>query len=152
MTGHPELEILLRGGAGRLDALAHVASCAECRAAVAAADASRLFALLALESIPASALARVSAGVERALEADAARRRAGRRAGLAALAASVLLAAALSAYLAGSPLAPGAARARDAAQPAAKFELLDAPGSAQVVRMDLGGTELVMVIDEALDL
>jgi hypothetical protein len=150
VTTHPDLGVLIDDGEGpfrtaaRRVALTHVAACADCRARVAAVDPTRLFALLALEPVPGRVLQRFSAGLEQELRAESARRQVRRRTGLAALAASLLLAALLSTYLAGRPAA--------AATPAAMFEVLDSPGAAQVVRMDLGGTELVMIFDEALDL
>ena len=162
MQEHPELRLLLAddGPSPRREALLrHLQSCAVCRAALAAADPSRLFALLALEPVPENLLDRLSEGVAEGIADSAAvpargllRRR------WASIAASLLLAGAFSTYLLdrdGQRTEPAPSPAisiaeERSAEPA--FELLSSRGTAQVVDMSVGGERFVMIFDEELDL
>ena len=102
MSRHPDLRPLIEGGElasqQRFVVLRHVEQCASCRAALAEENPSRLFALLALEPVPTEALEQVSRRVARAVE-TAARRAPRRRLAIGSLAASLLLAGLLSAYV-----------------------------------------------------
>jgi predicted anti-sigma-YlaC factor YlaD len=141
--------------------LAHVASCPQCRALVARVAPERLFSLLALDTIDPRALDRLSESVARAVRAEPSASSGGRVLRAASLAASLLLAALLGTYLftarvggrvepAPQTVAPLAAEV--AQQPTSSgFELV-APAEAEVVRVQVGDTELVMVFDEALEL
>jgi len=141
--------------ADRTVALRHLEDCADCRARWAAADESRLFALLATQEIPLEALDRLSASVRTGIEAPAASRR---RHGLGfSVAASLLLALVLGGIATwGPPKEPApeiaAVEAGEPAPTNATFELLSSPGHAQVVDLSVGETQIVMIFDEALDL
>ena len=81
MSRHPDLEPLLADDDRSIEAadrdalLRHVRECRGCRARVAAEDPLRLFALLALDEVPADKLERLDAGLAAALEGAAAHRR-----------------------------------------------------------------------------
>ena len=166
MSVHPDLQPLLDGGplhkARRRELLEHVAGCAACRAALAAEDPSLLFSLLTLEPVPPSVLERVSRGVAQAAEA-AGRDRAPRRWALASLAASLFVAVALGGYAWLRPAPAPVVQATqaepvprqmpaDTAVPVGMIELLESPGEAQVLEIDVGQARLVMIFDEALDI
>ncbi|MCP3979545.1 MAG: hypothetical protein GY716_09475 [bacterium] len=149
----------------RADVLDHAASCASCRRRLIADDPSRLFALLAVDPIPAEALDRLSSRVSAGIDRGDAPRRGDRRLVVAAsLAASLLLAGTLLVFgLRGPGLgAPAfvADRTADAgliqlraAAPLDGIELISTRGDdAQVVDMNLGGTQIVMIFDEELGL
>jgi hypothetical protein len=139
--------------------LGHVSACPRCREALAGDDPSRLLALLALASPPQEAMERLSARVAGGVDRLGASRR-GRGAGfVASIAATLLLAAILGGYLVRQgPPAPPAARPvangwSAAAEPApGGVELISSPGEAQVVELSIGGTQVVMIFDEALDI
>jgi hypothetical protein len=156
MTRHPELHEL--HGPDRAAALAHVAACETCLLELGGEDPTRLFALLALEPIPVSVLGRVSAGVERSIDAEERHLRGRRVASWLSVAASLLLAAVLGTLLRqGTAVPPSIVTARprpvgpaaSAAMPA-MLEVLDAPKTAKVVRMDLQGkAKVLLIFDEA---
>jgi len=149
----------------RATALGHLEGCAECRARWLEDDPTRIFALLSLAPIPDEALARLSARVGDAVDAESGERRRGARLrALVSVAASVLLAAAFLGYLAtrtavdlGWPAAPGmtAVAEREAgteALPAQGVEVISSPGAAQVLELSVGETQVVMIFDEAMEI
>ena len=162
MHDHPELREFLDGDAPaskRLDLLRHLQVCGGCRATLAAEDPSRLFALLALEPVPAGLLDRLSVDIAAAVEeSDVAPERRGARWGWATIAASLLLAGVFSTYLwnrDGRTVDPGGTPSGALiVEPGRElaFELLSSPGTAQVVDLSVGGTRFVMIFDEDLDL
>ena len=169
MNSHPGPERFERfdslDAPARLELLRHVRGCADCRRRLIAADPSRVFALLAVEPLPAEALDRVSRGVSRSLN-DL--ERPGRRQwyAVASIAASLLLAGYLGLQLWG----PGEAPPRQLAPaelaeierildeheqkhtPVRSIELLSTPGTARVVDLSLGDTQVVMIFDADLDI
>ena len=168
MTDHPDLTPILRGAelpsAARQELLAHLQGCPVCRAALAQDDPSALFALLALEPVPDTVLARVSRGVADGIAREARRVSTRRVTALCVLAASLLLAAFLGVNLltrngvpTGPPI-PGKLVEVDLQQasepkivlPAGFFEVLDTPGSADVVNISVEEVDLVMIFDEEL--
>lgn len=155
MSEHPDPGQLLTEGE-RLDAreraelLRHVAQCAICRERVAREQPARLFALLALVPPAAESLERLSLGVERAVAGSAAPRPRVLRVVAAALAASVVLAAGLTALLWRSVPEPPLASATPA-QGRATIEV-SSPVSAQLIDLSVGDTQLIMIFDETLDL
>jgi hypothetical protein len=173
MTGHPSpqrlSELETAAGQCRRELLEHVRDCAECRATVLAEEPSRLFALLSLDAVPPEILDRLS---RRLGERPAAPRRAARPFGaMLSLAASIVLAGFLGAYLLSHPPleiatldAPPPAdpvwvssrppEPRDArhAGPIHGVELLSSPGAGTLVNLSVGETRVVMIFDEALKL
>lgn len=165
MSDHPSLRRLIEGvdlpADERRALLSHLRACRDCRAELAERDPSLLFTILALEPVPADVLDRVSRGAEAAI-AEGQRRSAIRRTyAWGSLAASIVVAGLLGAYFwtQRGPDAPPdrpavvdaiPAPARDAAIPAGMIELLDSPGSADVVEMTVGDVEVVMIFDEAM--
>lgn len=163
MTSHPDLNPLLdeSPGPARSELLLHLRDCPACRAWLASRDPSRLFALLALEPVPAAFLERLTAAVDQAVPRVAGRSTGVERWGLASLAASLVLASLVGAYLwereaATVPSGSAAERLVEAVeQPAGPaFELLSSPGTAtvQVLDLPLGDSRLVMIFDKDLDL
>jgi anti-sigma factor RsiW len=149
-----ELEPELRG-----EVLGHVAVCAECRERFLAPDPSRAFALLSQAVVPQEALDRLS---RRVAERTAPIRRSYR---YASLAASLLLAALFGGYLLTRPTTdPGAGVAAprveiveiDAAPQAdttaGSVQVISSPGTAQVLDLTVGETQVVMILDEAMDI
>ena len=149
----------------RQEVLEHVERCPACRAELIASDPSRLFALLALEPIPAEALEALSGRVTAELDRQDDRRGTGARWGLVgSLAASLLLAGLFSGYLATRPALP----TLDARGPATDvveiepslgrtsspggIELISSPGEAQVLELSVGETQVVMIFDDELDI
>jgi hypothetical protein len=170
MTPHPDAVRFQRfdnlPADERTALLGHVRECADCRRRLAGGDPSRLFALLALETPPAAALNRLSAGLNRELDRVARSRSGpGRLRSAASIAAALVLAAFLGSY-ALRQSAPGRAVAADvrpsgdaatlaayeAPAPAEGVELLSTPGQAQVMELAIGDTQVVMIFDEALDI
>jgi hypothetical protein len=164
LSAHRELEALLvedaPSGGRRQEILRHVRDCAQCRSGLLAHDPARLFALLALEPLPAEALERLSRRV--ALDVEAREPRSWRRY-RTALAASLVLGGALGLYLAlrrpdaPAPVAEGrpieVERLLGQTAPAAGIELLSSPGpAAEVLAFSVGDTQVVMIFDEELDL
>lgn len=166
MSGHPDPRPLLGGDelpqSERAELLRHLQGCAACRAVLAQEDPSGLFSLLALEPIPDTVLARISRGVSDEIAREARRSRSRRRYALGALAASLLLAGFLGLYLRveqGAPDTsrdPGRLAEREPAPvrlpeeviPAALLEVLDSPGSADVVQISVGGNvDFIMIFD-----
>ncbi len=161
---HPSLESGDLRPEERRELLMHLQDCETCRSRWAAKDPSVLFSLLAIETVPAEVLARVSSGVEDAMAAESEREIGRRRAAWGALAASLLVATVLGAYLwnqapISAPVQPvadagaGASTpAPDATIPAGMIELLQSPESAEVVEMSVGDVEVVMIFDEAMEI
>lgn len=168
MSGHPDPGFLIDRedlpAAERREILCHLQGCADCRARLASRDPSLLFSVLALEPVPVGVLDRVSRRAEAALAREQRRQAARRAYAWATLAASILVAGLFGAYFwtqrgldAPPPDRPAvvdaiAAPAQDAAMPAGMIELLDSPGSADVVEMTVGDVEVVMIFDEAMDI
>jgi hypothetical protein len=144
--------------AERTELLRHVRDCAPCRAALAADDPTRLFALLASEPVPLEHLERLSARLEAAVGDAPGRRR--QRFGpwvAGAMAASVLLAAVLGSLFwppgeAPGPLPPLAAPAQVAGEARAGEVELYLPPEAEVVNFSIGETQVVMIFNEELEL
>jgi hypothetical protein len=170
MRSHPDAALF-----DRLDALPeiererllrHAAGCEPCRARLAGADGSRLFALLAADPLPTDRLAELSARLDEALDRSTPERTAPRWIGsAAALAASVILAGFLGSYVSWqsrisphsasgtSPAgAPVAVAASEQDPPTGGVELISTPGDAQVMELAIGETQVVMIFDEALDI
>lgn len=139
----------------RRELLAHAAGCAECRRRLAAEDPSGLFALLAVQPLPAGALERLSQRVEDELSRQAAPGRAGRNWRVtASIAASLLLAVLFGTYVSRRDVGPLPARAAapvvEALAPPRGIELMSSPGRAEVVDVEVGGTRVVMIFDKEL--
>jgi hypothetical protein len=165
MSNHPDLRRLtdhvdLRA-AERHEILTHLRGCAGCRSELAGRDPSLLFSILALEPVPSDVLERVSRRAEAAIAREKLRSATRRTYAWGSLAASILVAGLFGAYfwtqrgLDAPPDRPAvvdviAAPAPDAAMPAGMIELLDSPGSADVVEMTVGDVEVVMIFDEAM--
>ncbi len=145
----------------RAAALDHVRECAVCRAAWLAEDGSRVFALLARAPLPEHRLERLSERVDAAL--DRLEPRVPVRRGMfrvASIAASLLLAAVLGAVLWNHelPAEPVAVLDEiDALPPldegVAGLRLVASPGGeAQVLDLSIGGTQILMIFDESIEL
>jgi len=166
MSVHPDLRPLVEGAdlpvAERRNILNHVRDCAPCRAELAGHDPSLLFSCLTLEPIPDGLLDRVSARAGAAIDRERRHRRSRRALAWGSLAASFLVGGLFLAYAwsqRGSvPAAPTRAATSEtapagflgAAVPAGMIEILDSPGSADVVEISVGDVEVVMIFDEAL--
>lgn len=163
MTDHPETRQLIEFDSlderARTALLLHVRDCSRCRAVWAAADPTRQFAALRLAPLDPAVLDRLSAGIDRGIEGEQARRRRGRLYGVASIAASLLLAAVVGGFLWRGDVAPppgtaalqGAGALRDDTW--SGVELVASPGDeARVVDLTIGETRVVMIFDEALDL
>ncbi len=142
-------------GAHRAVLLDHVLSCARCRAALVASDPSHLFALLALKPAPPDVLEDVSAAVAAEVREDVPTRQA--RVRVAAWAAALLLAMLAAKALFGPLRAPTGSKLPGLTPPEsagvrAGVELLSSPGSARVVDLAVGDTQVVMIFDERLNL
>ncbi len=145
----------------RAAVLDHVRECAVCRAAWLAEDGSRVFALLARAPLPEDRLEqlseRVDAGLDR-LELGVPARRGMFR--LASIAASLLLAAALGAVLWNHEPPAKQVAALDAIdvpppleEEVAGIRLVASPGGeAQVLDLSIGGTQILMIFDESIEL
>jgi hypothetical protein len=165
MSDHPNLRQLIEGvnlpADERHELLSHLRGCAGCRAELAERDPSLLFAVLALEPVPDGVLDRVSRSAEAAIAREQRRSTTRRTYAWGSLAASIVVAGLLGAYfwtqrgLDAPPDRPAVvdaipAPAADAAMPAGMIELLDSPGSADVVEMTVGDVEVVMIFDKAM--
>ena len=166
MNAHPDLQRLIDGAsmpaAERRELLSHLRVCPACRAELATTDRSLLFSLLALEPVPDGVLERVSERAMAAIDRETNRRAARRGYVWRSLAASLLVAALAGAYFfdqeapeAPPPSPTGVAEsveppATDAVIPTGMIELLDSPGSADVVEMLVGDLEVAMIFDEAM--
>lgn len=143
-----------QGRQARLALLAHLGECASCRNRLAAVDPTRMFALLALNPLPETALealsGRIDAELERSVPGPSWFGRAA-----AGLAASVLLAGLFGAWVrthqvAGTQIAENAVR-QASATPAASVRLLS-PVAANMIHVQAGDTRVTMIFDKALDL
>lgn len=162
MAAHPRLDALDGPSSPeRLAALGHLEACGDCRARWLDEEPARVFALLAVAAVPAEDLDRLTARLDEALaeprdaRSHATRMRHGWAAGLA-LAAAAALACALGLYLglregAGPPLAAAPFEPVDARPMAAEVRVLS-PAAADVINLQAGDTQVVMIFDEALDL
>ena len=145
----------------RATALDHVRECAVCRAEWLAEDGSRVFALLARAPLPEERLERLSERVDAALDQLEPRvpaRRVVFR--VASIAASLLLAAALGAVLWNHELPAEPVAVLDETDVLPLFEedvagirLVASPGDeAQVLDLSIGGTQILMIFDESIEL
>jgi anti-sigma factor RsiW len=166
-VSHPDLTAFLRDDelsrAERTRLVEHLQGCPVCRAEVADSDPSRLFTLLAVDPVPPEVLERVSSAAAAAIAAEG-RPPAIRPWALGAVAASLLVAGILGAYLSNRPgVEPPAplpvksalSEAKTAAEvsiPAGMIEVLESPGDADVVEMSVGDVQVVMIFDEALEI
>jgi len=148
-------------GEPRRRAREHLAGCSRCRSGLAAADPSRIFLLLGRTPVPAAVLDEVSRGVAEGLAAAGPAPVGGftvpRLRLVGALAASLLLAVLVGLpMLTTPPRAPatvGQARAvAEAAAPRAAIDLVERADRAQVVDLTVGGTQVVMIFDEGMEL
>ena len=156
----------------RQQLLEHARDCAACRRALIAADPARLFALLGVDALPDEALERLSDRVGREVDRSARPAVSRRRVyGAASIAASLVLGAVLGAYLltprheqeddGGIVAVEGEttpaeqwipSEGQPAAQPVRGVELISSPSSGRVVNLLVGGTRVVMIFDEELDI
>ena len=143
------------GPVARSEAVAHAADCAACRVRLLEADPTRAFALLADLEVPEARLARFDAELARELSALSSRATGPRWLRLASVAASIALAA-LILGLVGDRATDRSARPGVASSigvaPYGTVELLSSPGEAQVLDLRVGGTQVVMIFDEDLEL
>jgi hypothetical protein len=142
--------------------LQHLSRCGACRNRLAELEPSALFALLSLRQPPAAALDALSRRVSAAIEIETVDRRPvahPRFAAVASLAASVLLAISLGVYFDRGPVnEPDPFRADlesylerlDRDSPLPGVELISSPGEAQVVDLEVGDTQVVMIFDKAI--
>jgi hypothetical protein len=137
-------------GAARAELLGHARACAECRARLLADDPVALFAFLDQVEIPESILASVSAGVRAGLDRESPRRDWFRPAVAWAAAAAMATALLVPAALRYQPVVPRAATVEVA--PRAGIEALRTPGTAQVLDLTVGDTQVVMIFDAELSL
>jgi anti-sigma factor RsiW len=163
VSEHPRPDVLGQLGDlaadERREVLRHLAGCAPCRARAAADDPAALFALLALEPLPAGALDRLELALERRVDdADAGPRSARRIWAAAGLAASLLLAVLVGVQSGPvEPPSPPAVEASlsvpDERLPERGVELLSAPpGDTQVVDLAVGEAHVVILFAEGLEL
>lgn len=145
----------------RAQALDHLRACATCRAAWLAEDGSRVFSLLARAPISEDRLEQLSGRLDAALD-ELQPRRAERRGmfRVASIAASLLLAAVLGAVLWNHEF-PSATvvtveRIEALAQPheeVAGIQFVDMLGDdARVLDLIIGGTQILIVFDESIEL
>ena len=154
---HPWLSRPDTDPAGRPELLEHLAACAICRARAAEHDPVTLFALCALEPVPEEVAERVSRGAELAIASAARRRRVGRAVSWAALAASLAAAGVFALFERGHVASPAPGRTAvvvedtsPQASPASMIEVLDSPGTADVVEMAVGDAEVTIIFDKEL--
>ena len=136
----------------RAAAVEHATGCADCRNRLCGADPTRAFALLSTLPLPAGALDRLSADLDRAI--DRLERRPSPRRAWASIAASIVLALALVGLVGDRPGAPAPTVVETSAvePPYGRVDLLSSPGQAQVVDLRVGGTQVVMIFDKDLQL
>ena len=168
MNTHPERSRLQEwddlSEADREPLLEHLRRCGDCRRVLIAERPESLFALLALQPIPADALDRVSNGVATAIDRPVRSRRFG---GLAALAASLLLAAIGGVWMLRDETPAVVAVAEPEPRPAATaaapllpvanepvrgLELISTPGQAEVVDFAIGDAQVVMIFNKDFDI
>jgi len=142
-------------------ALEHLGACATCRAGWLAEDGSRVFSLLSLAPIPEDRLEQLSRRVDAALEETAPRVAAiGGIFRVASIAASLLLAVVLGAALWTHELPSAALAAADSLagseepeEEIAGIRLVGTPGGeARVLDLSIGGTQILMIFDESIQL
>jgi len=143
--------------ARRRELLAHAAGCAECHRRLAGENPANLFALLAVQPLPAGALERLSQRVDGEVSRRAATKRAsGSWRAVASIAASLLLAVLFGTYVSQRDMGPIPARAAalelEALAPPRGIELMSSPGQAEVVDIEVGGTRVVMIFDKELNI
>jgi len=148
----------------RRAALEHFAECAACRAGWLAEDGARVFSLLARAPIPQRRLEQLSERIDTALDGLRPRRPARRRLfGAASIAASLLLAAVLGAVLWDHELPVGDVSAvaeidalglpAQAEEELAGIQFVDTDGKdAQVLDLSIGGTQVLMIFDDSIEL
>jgi hypothetical protein len=165
VSAHPTPVILSdldRRPAGEREALLrHVAECAHCRASYLEERPERAFSLLAARPIPPDLLDRVTDAVLGEVDAEAARPApvslSWRSLAAAGWAAALIVAGGLFLLSRGfGEEQPFGARSSlpldEALAPAASVALLESPGEARVMDLTVGGTQLVMIFDEEMDL
>ncbi len=156
------------GPVARVEIARHAQGCARCRSVLVSRDPSRVFALLAATSVLPGLLDRVSGGVAAAIAREAGRSgpavSASRRAAAVGWAAAVLLAVSAGTMLLGprqstparAPhIAAGDSRSPDGSRDervSSIVEVLSSPGTARVVDLRVGETQVVMVFDERIAL
>lgn len=145
------------GQATRDERLRHAQDCAACREELFGDNPERLFAMLALGKAPAVDLDRLTGGVMQRIEDDSADRRRLHLRAIVPVAASLLLAGLLGIYttLQRTESSPGLATLEpflEASAPSDGIELISSPGEAQVMEFTVGGTQIVMIFDESLDI
>jgi hypothetical protein len=152
MIVHPEPSRLSRAtGEERRALLEHFHRCRPCRSRLVELEgAEALFALLALDEVPAWTLSAVSAGIA----SDLSRPPRLRWGAASSWAASLLLGAALVAgFLARPPMPkPDETFSTPARGLRAGVAVLSSPGEARVVDLTVGETQVVMIFDSGLDL
>ena len=140
----------------RQSALRHASVCTECRERLLAGDPTRSFALLGLDAMPADRLEALSASVARRISEPRPVRRP--RTGWAAVAAAVVLGAMLGTYLVWRDLSvprdevAASPRLEEAPSGIGRVELLESPGQAELLDLQLGDTQVVMIFDRELDI
>jgi hypothetical protein len=160
MTGlHPDLSRWeSASGPEREALLAHLGECDPCQKTWTRDDPARIFALLRTAPIPPSVLDAVSRGVATAVVRSGAPRAAvGRTLPRVAAVAAALILSLTSGWLLLAPERPLETVATSRvepllAEPRAGVELLSSPGTARVVDLTVGDTQVVMIFDEGLDL
>ena len=146
-------------GERREAALDHLGACAECRAAWLADDDSRVFSLLARAPLAEEKLAQLSKRLDAAID-ELQPRVAGRRGvfRVASIAASLLLAAVLGVVMWNHELPARIATVEEiealpADEEVAGIRLVTTPdGEAQVLDLSIGGTQILMIFDESIEL
>lgn len=161
-------------GDERARMLEHIDACPSCRHALAEADPAALFGLLALRPIPVAQLDRLSERVEAAIDRESTPAGAGAvRRRFAGIAASLLLAAGFLGYMQRherrmtvtadsrshavtaahtTPATPTAVSWVAPLDTPRSIEVLETPGTAEIVDFAVGDTQVVMIFDEELDI
>lgn len=168
MSAHPSRERLAAFAGGRRtsrreELLRHLAECAACRSPWLDEDPTRIFALLSLEPVSEHLLERLTRDVNRAVEREAPSARPVRRIyAVAAIAAALVLAAAFGIEWTRGPatlVEPRVETLEAFAEPPPGpslphpgIDLIESPGTAQVLDLSVGETQFVMIFDEALDI
>jgi len=147
-------------GDRRMAALEHLSGCSTCRVACLADNQASVFALLARVTVPEEKLEQLSARIEAALDGVApgvqVRRSPFHR--IASIAASLLLAVVLGAVMwnheAPQPVASFAEiEALGVDEDVPGIRLVATPGEQpQVLDLSIGGTQILMIFDESIEL